>query len=93
MAVDGRGGFVAGADEADDLELVRTPIAVFENLQPIDAEGEELGSGRRLGLVKRWLPKAWRRPARRFCLTRGAFDVASCALGHTSCLSLPGESD
>jgi len=52
QAVEGRGGFVAGAHEADHLELARAPFAVFEDLQPVDAEGEELGGGRgrRLGL-------------------------------------------
>ena len=43
QAVEGRGGFVAGAHEANHLELARTPFAVFKDLQPIDAEGEELG--------------------------------------------------
>jgi hypothetical protein len=79
VAVEGRGCFVAGAEEADDLGLARAPIpiAVFENLQPIDAEGEELGGGRRGDSA---LPGV-------------AFEMTSRALGHTSCLSLPGESD
>ena len=43
QAVEGRGGFVAGAHEANYLELAGAPFAVFKDLQPIDAEGEELG--------------------------------------------------
>ena len=43
QAVESGGGFVAGADEADHLELAGAPFAVLEDLQPIDAEGEELG--------------------------------------------------
>ena len=49
QAVEGRGGFVAGAHEADHLELARTPFAVLEDLQPIDAKGEELGGARGWG--------------------------------------------
>jgi len=65
MAVEGRGGFVTGAQEAVHLELACAPIAVFENVQPIYAEGEDLVDGRQFGLGKRWVPTARRRPARR----------------------------
>ncbi len=65
VAVEGRGGFVAGAHDAHHFELACVPFAVFENLQLIDAEGEELGGGWWFGLRKRWVPTARRRPARR----------------------------
>jgi hypothetical protein len=52
-----------------------------------------LGGSRRFGSGKSWVPTARRRPARRSSSTWGAFDVASCAFGYTSCLSILGESD
>ncbi len=82
MPVEGQGGLFA-----------RAPFAVFENVQRIYAEGEDLVDGRQFGLGKRWLPTARRRPARRSGPTWGAIEVTSRAFGHTSCLSLLGESD
>jgi hypothetical protein len=93
MAIEGRGGFVAGAHDADDLSSP-VPQSLFLKI-----------FSRLMRRAKNWAVAGGLGWGNGGCLRRGvgrrgdpalpgvAFEVTSRALGHTSCLSLPGEID